>query len=288
MGITFDDGAADALIRAANSADEVMRAEGGFLTGSVDQALQHFKGGYARLFEAACGIRSDDRGRLAGVLTALADDVREARLRAQQEKARQKELAAWRQRDDVRKQVLNRRRITATVFAACSVFLLVSGCFPTTPGNSDTANPSSSQSNSTSDLPISGEGTTMTPEAAGSELFGLLDEIQAMAPGEWTNKDVPAGGYCNFQGTGGGKEFGGSRTRGPLGDTERETLGQKVEEFYKSSGYDVKVFDQSTATNKLIITNGFGPDGLVLQVYTGDLGTTVAGNSRCVADPQGK
>lgn len=106
LGITFDDGAADALIGAADSAEQVLRGEGGFLTGSVDQALQDFKGGYARLFEEACGIRSDDRGRLAGVLAALADDVREARLRAQQEKARQKELAAWRQRDDVRKQEL--------------------------------------------------------------------------------------------------------------------------------------------------------------------------------------
>src|SRR5690242_10279080 len=118
-------------------------------------------------------------------------------------------------------ELLNRRRMTATVFTACSVLLLASGCFSTTPGNDGTATPSSSQSNSTSDLPSSGEGTTMTPEAASTEFFGLLDEIQAMAPGDWTNKDVPAGGYCNFQRTGSGKEFGGSRTRGPLGDTER-------------------------------------------------------------------
>ncbi|MGJ3192664.1 hypothetical protein FQP90_14365 [Paenarthrobacter nitroguajacolicus] len=185
-------------------------------------------------------------------------------------------------------QLLNRQRLTATVFTAVMVLLLVSGCFSTPQSNGETANPSPSESTSTSNLPSSGAGTTMTPEAASSELFGLLDEIQAMAPGDWTNKDVPAGGYCNFQGTGSGKEFGGSRTRGPLSVTDREVLRQKVEEFYKSRGYDVKVFDQSTATNKLIITNGFGPDGLVLQVYTGDLGTTVAGNSRCVPDPQGK
>ncbi|MDR6636952.1 hypothetical protein [Paenarthrobacter nitroguajacolicus] len=128
----------------------------------------------------------------------------------------------------------------------------------------------------------------MTPGEAKTEFFGLLDEIQAMAPGDWTNKDVPAGGYCNYQGTGNGKEFAGARTMGPLSTTEREALRQKVGQFYVSHGYSVKTFDQSTATNKLIITNGFGPDGLILQVYTGDLGTTVAGNSRCVADPQGK
>ncbi len=106
MGIPFDDRAADALISAADLAEQVLRAEGGFLGGAVDQALQDFEGGYARLFEEACGIRSDDRGRLAGVLAALADDVRDAKLRAQQEKSRQKEIDAWRQRDNIRKQEL--------------------------------------------------------------------------------------------------------------------------------------------------------------------------------------
>jgi hypothetical protein len=65
MGIAFDEGAADALITAANSADEVLRAEGGFLHGAVEQAVQDFNGGYGRLFKDACGIRSDDRGKLS-------------------------------------------------------------------------------------------------------------------------------------------------------------------------------------------------------------------------------
>lgn len=106
MGIAFDDGAADALIRAANSADEVLRAEGGFLHGAVEQAVQDFNGGYGRLFKDACGIRSDDRGKLAGVLAVLAEDVGEAKHRAQQEKARQKNIDAWQQRDNIRKQHL--------------------------------------------------------------------------------------------------------------------------------------------------------------------------------------
>ena len=104
MGIAFDVGAADALMSAADSAEQVLRAEGGFLGGAVDHAMQDFEGGYARLFTEACGIRSDDRGRLAGVLAALADDVRDAKVKAEQEKSRQKEMGAWRQRDDVRKQ----------------------------------------------------------------------------------------------------------------------------------------------------------------------------------------
>ncbi|MGA8787435.1 MAG: hypothetical protein WB535_00640 [Paenarthrobacter sp.] len=166
--------------------------------------------------------------------------------------------------------------------------IALSGNTRCVPGSSGEGTaPSTSQTTATNTLPEDGKGATMTPEEARTEFFGLLDEIQAMAAGDWVNEDVPAGGYCNFQGTGNGKEFGGSRTRDPLSVTDREVLRQKVEEFYKSRGYSVKVFDQSTATNKLIITNGFGPDGLVLQVYTGDLGTTVAGNSRCVPDPQG-
>ena len=127
----------------------------------------------------------------------------------------------------------------------------------------------------------------MTPEEARQEFFELLDEIQAMAPGDWVNEDVPAGGYCNYQGTGSGRSFAGARTMGLLSTTERETLRQKVEQFYKSHGYSVKVFDQSTTTNKLIMTNGFGPDGLVIQLCTGDLRTKIDGNSRCVPDPEG-
>ncbi|ASN20166.1 alpha/beta hydrolase [Arthrobacter sp. YN] len=106
MEIAFDDGAADALIRAADSADEVLRAEGGFLNGAVEQVLVDFKGGYARLFIEACGIRSEDRGQLAGILAALSEDVRDAKHRAQQEKSRLKKLAAWQQRDNIRKQEL--------------------------------------------------------------------------------------------------------------------------------------------------------------------------------------
>ncbi|WP_369744481.1 hypothetical protein [Paenarthrobacter sp. AMU7] len=127
----------------------------------------------------------------------------------------------------------------------------------------------------------------MTPEEARTEFIGLLDEIQALSPGDWVNEDVPAGGYCNYQGTGNGKKFAGARTMGSLSTTEREALRQKVEQFYESRGYSVKTFDQSTTTNKLIMTNGFGPDGLVIQLYTGDLNTSVDGFSRCVPDPRG-
>lgn len=104
MGIAFDDGAADALISAADSADEVLRSEGAFLSGAIDRVMEDFKGGYARLFLQACAVRADDRVRLASVLAALAEDVQEAKLRAAREKSRLKNLADWQQRADIREQ----------------------------------------------------------------------------------------------------------------------------------------------------------------------------------------
>ncbi|MDI2036052.1 alpha/beta hydrolase [Paenarthrobacter nitroguajacolicus] len=102
--IAFDDGAADALITAADSADEALRGEGGFVGGAMDYAVGDFRGGYARLFAEACAIRANDRGHLAGVLAGLAEDVREAKLRAQQEKSRLKRLTDWRHRAEAREQ----------------------------------------------------------------------------------------------------------------------------------------------------------------------------------------
>ncbi|MGO4433771.1 alpha/beta hydrolase [Paenarthrobacter sp. RAF9] len=104
MGIAFDDGAADALISAADSADEVLRSEGAFLSGAIDRVMEDFKGGYARLFLQACAVRADDRVRLASVLAALTADVQEAKLRAAREKSRLKNLADWQQRADIREQ----------------------------------------------------------------------------------------------------------------------------------------------------------------------------------------
>ncbi|SEJ51460.1 Alpha/beta hydrolase [Arthrobacter sp. yr096] len=103
-GIAFDDSAADALISAADSADQTLRSEGGFLGVATDYAMEDFKGGYATLFANALAVRADDRGRLAGVLAALVEDVRQAKLKAREEKARLKELSAWQQRADIREQ----------------------------------------------------------------------------------------------------------------------------------------------------------------------------------------
>ncbi|MCD4850509.1 alpha/beta hydrolase family protein [Arthrobacter sp. AK01] len=102
--IAFDDGAADALISAADSADQTLRSEGSFLVVATGYAMEDFRGGYATLFARALAVRADDRGRLAGVLAALAEDVRQAKVQAREEKSRVKELAAWQQRADFREQ----------------------------------------------------------------------------------------------------------------------------------------------------------------------------------------
>ncbi len=102
--IAFDDGAADALISAADSADQTLRSEGSFLGVATGYAMEDFKGGYATLFASALAVRADDRGRLAGVLAALAEDVTQAKVKALEEKSRLKELTAWQQRADFREQ----------------------------------------------------------------------------------------------------------------------------------------------------------------------------------------
>ncbi|MCP1411864.1 alpha/beta hydrolase [Paenarthrobacter sp. A20] len=102
--IAFDDGAADALISAADSADQTLRSEGSFLVVATGYAMEDFRGGYATLFARTLAVRADDRGRLAGVLAALAEDVKQAKVKAREEKSRLKELAAWQQRADFREQ----------------------------------------------------------------------------------------------------------------------------------------------------------------------------------------
>ncbi|TVU57285.1 hypothetical protein FQP90_23060, partial [Paenarthrobacter nitroguajacolicus] len=66
--------------------------------------MEDFKGGYATLFANALAVRANDRGRLAGVLAALAEEVRQAKLKAREEKSRLKDLNPWQQRADIREQ----------------------------------------------------------------------------------------------------------------------------------------------------------------------------------------
>ncbi|MGM1018924.1 MAG: alpha/beta hydrolase [Actinomycetota bacterium] len=87
------------MIKAARDADEELRDEGIVRRGAAETAVVDFAGAYSVLFQAACRAESDDRGRLAGVLDALADQVTVAKLKANQERERQELLAAWEVRE---------------------------------------------------------------------------------------------------------------------------------------------------------------------------------------------
>ncbi|NYE94736.1 hypothetical protein FHU41_000957 [Psychromicrobium silvestre] len=130
----------------------------------------------------------------------------------------------------------------------------------------------------------------MTPEEASKEFYGLLDTIQAMAPGDWKSEDYRPGGYCDYQGHGDpdGKQFAGYRSRSPLSLAERQILREKVEALYTSHGYTVQTFNQTTASNNLILTIAQGPNGLTIGLHTGDQNTSVDGQSRCVPNPTGQ
>ena len=99
MPVVFDEGAADALIDAASHGASELRGEGILRRGAAETAADDFKGVYGRLFTQACTVESEDRGKLAGVLDDLADQVREAKEKAKSENARQEQLAAWNERE---------------------------------------------------------------------------------------------------------------------------------------------------------------------------------------------
>lgn len=99
MPVMFDEGAADALIDAASHAASELLSQGILRRGAAETAADGFAGAFARLFTQACATESEDRGKLAGVLDDLADQVQDAKQKAQTENARQEQLAAWKERE---------------------------------------------------------------------------------------------------------------------------------------------------------------------------------------------
>lgn len=99
MTIQFDAGIADRLITSANATATELRDQGTSRRTAAERAAEDFSGAYARLFEAACAVEAEDRGKLAGVLEDLATQVGEAKQKAAEEKQRIADLAAWRERE---------------------------------------------------------------------------------------------------------------------------------------------------------------------------------------------
>ncbi|WP_231745502.1 alpha/beta hydrolase [Arthrobacter sp. EpRS71] len=138
--------------------------------------MEDFKGGYAQLFTQACAIRADDRARLAGVLAMLAEDVRQAKLKAREEKSRLKKLTAWRQRADVREQEL------ASLDPARQSAALLSTVNDPKPEETRVAPPTISAEFSTRDRPRfaggSGGGTSSSDPG---KLRGFVSQSRAAA-----------------------------------------------------------------------------------------------------------
>ncbi|PYY51780.1 hypothetical protein [Curtobacterium sp. MCBD17_023] len=99
MGVEFDDAAAGALIRAAQSADGAFTGQSGARRGAVETAMQEFRGGYAELFRTASVTESSERGRLARAMDDLAQQVERAKQQAAEENRRLDEVRAWEGRE---------------------------------------------------------------------------------------------------------------------------------------------------------------------------------------------
>lgn len=102
MSISFDNAAADLLITTAGDAADELREQGSGRRTAAETAVDGFSGTYATLFETACAIESEDRGKLAGVLDELVTQVEDAKLKAEEEVQRQADLTAWTERESAR------------------------------------------------------------------------------------------------------------------------------------------------------------------------------------------
>lgn len=100
--IRFDGDSADALIAAATAASSLLRDQGWGRRGAAEHAMEDFSGGFATLFTHACVMESEDRIGLARVLDDLVGQVRTAKAKAADEKARHQAHTAWQEREDAR------------------------------------------------------------------------------------------------------------------------------------------------------------------------------------------
>lgn len=140
MAIQFDVGAANALIQTAETADDRLRDEGVLRRGAVETARNEFSGAYADLFEQSAATESGDRGKLSGVLHAVAEQVREAKSKAEEENKRQADLAAWKVRERERERRRQTEAFTELVGAG------IDGFFDWKPSESPIAPPTISAS----------------------------------------------------------------------------------------------------------------------------------------------
>jgi len=117
--IEFDDGAADALIAAADGASSDLGEQAFTNRFSVEGVVADFKGAYATLFTQANIVRSEDTLSLTGVLTDLMTAVGESRRQADDERQRLSDLSDWKKREAERE----RQRGSGDVLQESSAFV---------------------------------------------------------------------------------------------------------------------------------------------------------------------
>ncbi len=112
--IKFDVEAADAVIKAATSAEDELRAQAGARRSAVEEAAADFEGAYADRFTSSASAESTDRGKLASVLNELVSQVCDAKASAEAEEERLDALDAWNEAERSRQQAAAMSLIPAT------------------------------------------------------------------------------------------------------------------------------------------------------------------------------
>jgi len=102
--IEFDDGAADALIAAADGASSDLRTQAMANRVQVESVVLDFAGAYATLFTEASTVRSEDTQKLAGVMSDLSGAVGTAKQEAERERQRLRDVASWATREAAREE----------------------------------------------------------------------------------------------------------------------------------------------------------------------------------------
>lgn len=103
MPVQFDEAVAESFIGLVRGTADVLWGQAGPRRMAAERATYEFTGAYARLYERACSAEAEDRGRLAGVLSDLADQVARVLESAQRENARERAQVGWEARTEARR-----------------------------------------------------------------------------------------------------------------------------------------------------------------------------------------
>ncbi|MGO2139657.1 MAG: alpha/beta hydrolase [Leucobacter sp.] len=102
MPIKFDDAVADGVLTELARSSGALRGQSATRSSAAEIAMVNFAGAYSRVFAITRRVEVEDRLRLAGVLDDLATTIRDAKTKAEAERSRLNDLAAWQVREDQR------------------------------------------------------------------------------------------------------------------------------------------------------------------------------------------